>query len=119
VFWRVGSANITEAVVGQQVEAHAVIEASQEYAGSVVVKIRKDIAFWPDHDYSTKTTPVDLRGDQTIELDLVFSPDQASGGSLRGYFVEIDFLASGANWAMENSYPPRLTVDVSSSSSQF
>lgn len=119
VFWRVVGANVTEASVGDDVEAHAVIRANEEYVGSMVVKIRKDVAFWPDSDYSTKTVPVSLRGDQVTEIELVFVPDQTSTGSLRGYFVEIDFLVSHTNWVMENSYPPRLTVNASTSSSKF
>jgi len=119
VFWQVGGANVTEASLGDDVEAHAVIKVNKEYVGSIVVKIRKDVAFWPDTDYSTKTVPVDLRGDQVTELELAFVADQVSGGRLRGYFVEIDFQALHTNWVMENSYPPRLTVNVSTSSSKF
>jgi len=119
VFWQVGGANVTEASVGDDVEAHAVIKASAEYVGSMVLKIRKDVAFWPDSDYSTKTVPVNLKGDQVTELEFVFIPDQVSGGAFRGYFVEIDFQALHTNWVMENSYPPRLTVNASTSSSKF
>jgi hypothetical protein len=116
VFWQVGGANVTEASVGDDIEAHAVIKATKEYVGSVVVKVRRDVAFWPDSDYSTKTVPVNLRGDQSTELELVFVPDQISGGDFRGYFVEIDFSSLNTNWVMENSYPPRLTINTSTSS---
>jgi hypothetical protein len=119
VFWQVGGANVTEASLGDDIQAHAVIKANEEYVGSIVLKIRKDVAFWPDTDYSTKTVPVNLRGDQVAELELSFAPDQVSGGGLRGYFVEIDFQALHTNWVMEDSYPPRLSVNVSTSSSKF
>lgn len=112
-FWRVGGQNVTEAFVGFEVEAHVVVKAKEEYVGSIVIKIRKDVSFWPDSDYSTKTVPVNLRGDQVTELELRFVPDQASAGRLRGYFMEIDFSVTHTSWAMENSYPPRLKVGTS------
>jgi len=113
VFWQLNGGNVTAAHVGDEVEAHAVVKATQEYAGSVVVKIRKDVAFWLDSDYSVKTIPVNLTAGQATELVLDFAPDQASEGNLRGYFVEIDFQTTHTSWNMENSYPPRLTVGPS------
>lgn len=110
VFWRVDGRRVTTASVGDEVEAHVVAKATEEYVGSIVVRIRKDISFWPDSDYSIKTVPVNLRGGQETELELAFVPDQASAGSLRGYFVEVDFSATGTSWVMESSYPPRLRV---------
>jgi len=112
-FWRLGGQNVTEAFVGLEVEAHIVVKAREEYVGSIVIKIRKDISFWSDSDYSTKTVPVNLRGDQVTELELQFVPDQASADRLRGYFLEIDFSVTRTSWAMENSYPPRLKVGAS------
>jgi hypothetical protein len=113
VFWQVSGQNVTTVRVGDEVEAHVVVKATEEYVGSIVVKIRKDISFWPDSDYSIKTVPVNLRGGQETEFELTFVPDQASDGGfrgLRGYFVEVDFSATHTNWVMENSYPPRLKV---------
>lgn len=110
VFWRVDGRNSTTANIGDEVEAHVVVKTEEEYVGSMVVKLRKDVSFWSDSDYSTKTVPVDLKGGEATELELVFAPDEASGGSLRGYFVEVDFTLTHTNWVMENSYPPRLRV---------
>jgi hypothetical protein len=118
-FWRVDGANVIEASISDNVEAHAFIKANEEYVGSIVMKIRRDVPFWPDSDYSTKTVPVNLVGDQVTELELTFAPDQKSGTGLRGYFIEIDFSASNTNWVMENSYPPRLTVNASTTSPTF
>lgn len=118
-FWRVNGSNVTEASIGDNVEAHAVIKANQEYVGSIVMKIRRDVPFWPDSDYSTKTVPVNLVGDQVTELELTFAPDQKSGTGLGGYFIEIDFSASRTNWVMENSYPPRLTINASTTLPTF
>jgi hypothetical protein len=113
VFLQIDGRNVTTANVGDEVEAHAVVKATEEYVGSIVVKIRKDIAYWPDSDYSVKTVPVNLKGGQVTEVELKFVPDQASEGRLRGYFVEIDFSATHTSWAMGNSFPPRLKVGLS------
>jgi hypothetical protein len=110
VLWRVSGRNSTTADIGDEVEAHVVVKAEEEYVGSMVVKLRKDVSFWSDSDYSTKTVPVDLKGGEATELELDFVPNEASSGSLRGYFVEVDFTLTHTNWVMENSYPPRLKV---------
>jgi len=113
VFWQVGDERVTTASVGDEVEAHVVVKAGEEYVGSIVVKIRKDVSLWPDRDYSVKTVPVNLKGGQETELELAFVPDEASDGGfrgLRGYFVQVDFSATDTTWVMENSYPPRLRV---------
>ena len=109
-FWRVNSHNSTTANIGEEVEAHVIVRAKEEYSGSIVLKIRKDVSFWSDSDYATKTFPVDLKSGQTTELELTFTPDEAGVGRLRGYFMEVDFLVTHTNWGMANSYPPRLTV---------
>lgn len=109
-FWRVNSHNSTTANVSEEVEAQVIVRAKEDYSGSIVLKVRKDVSFWSDSDYATKTFPIDLKSGQTTELELTFTPDQASTGRLRGYFMEVDFLVTHTNWAMANSYPPRLTV---------
>jgi len=110
VFWRVDGESVTSAFLGEDVEAHIVLEAAEEYVGSMVIKVRKDISYWFDSDYSIKTFPVDLVGGKATELELAFVPDQVSQGRLRGYFVEVDFSVLHTNWVMESSYPPRLIV---------
>jgi len=110
VFWRADGRRVTTAGVGDEVEAHVIIKATGKYEGSIVVKIRKDISLWFDSDHSITTVPANLRGGQEIELELMFVPDEASGGSLRGYFVEVEFSATHTSWVMESSYPPRLNV---------
>jgi len=110
VSWQLRSQRIASVSVGEEVEAHIVVKATQEYVGSIVVKVRKDISFWVDSDYSIKTFSVILKGDQVTELELSLVPDEASTGRLRGYFVEISFSATHTDWVMENSYPPRLKV---------
>jgi hypothetical protein len=101
-YWVISGKRSTVASVGQEVEAHVIIEAKEEYIDSVVVKIRKDISYLPDTDYATKTA----------DLEVTFTPDQTSAGSLRGYFIEVDYSALYTNWVMDNAYPPRLTVQA-------
>jgi len=108
--WRVNSLKVTSVTVGSRVEARIIVKAAVEYEGSIVVKVRKDIALWFDKDYAISTTPVRLTNGQRSEIKLNFVPDQASGGSLRGYFIEVEFSATKTTWTMENSYPPRLKV---------
>ncbi len=109
-FWLAGEEKVSTVHIGSKMEAHVVIRATGEYVGSVVVKIRKDIAFWLDKDYAIMTEPLSLRGDERTELALAFIPDKASTGNLRGYFIEVNFLVTRAKWVMENSYPPRLRI---------
>jgi len=109
-FWLAEDQKATAVHVRSEVEAHVVIRATGEYVGSVVVKIRKDIAFWLDEDYAIMTAPISLRGNEKTEIELAFIPDKASIGNLRGYFIEVNFLVTKAKWVMENLYPPRLRV---------
>jgi len=109
-FWLVDDQRVSTARLGEKVEAHVVIKATEEYSGPIMVRIRKDIALWPDSDYHISTIPVSLKGGEEKEIEITFTPDEASGGSLRGYFIEIEFRVARTTWVMENSYPPRLKV---------
>ena len=109
-FWEVDGQRVTAARVGAEVEAHVTIKATGEYVGSVVVRIRKDVALWLDSDYNVLTMPVNVVGGQEKEIEFTFVPDKPSGDRLRGYFIEIDFKATKTEWVMGNSYPPRLRV---------
>jgi hypothetical protein len=112
-YWRVDGHRVTSASVGDSVEAVVVVQASEQYMGSVVVKVRKDVSWWIDKDYSVATVPLDLRRGAERTLVLEFVPDEASVrgmGSLKGYFIEVEFSAVGASWTMDSAYPPRLEV---------
>lgn len=109
-FWLVDDQRVSIIRLGEKVDAHVVIKATEEYVGSVVVKIRKDIALWLDSDYHISTIPVDLKGGEEKEIEVTFTPDEVSRGGLRGYFIEIEFRVTKTTWVMENSYPPRLKV---------
>jgi len=108
--WSVDDSVVSTASVGENVETHIVVEAVEEYVGSVVVKIKKDIRWWPDSDYHVSTIPINLKGSEQKTIEIAFTPDEASSGGMRGYFIEIDFQATRTTWVMENSYPPRLRV---------
>ena len=113
-FWRVDGQRVTSATVGDSVEAVVTVQASEQYVGSVILKVRKDVSWWFDKDYAVATVPVDLRGGAERELVLEFVPDEASVGrvgSLKGYFIEVEFSAVGASWSMDSAYPPRLEVN--------
>lgn len=111
--WLVDDQKVSTATLGEKVEAKVVVKATEEYAGSVVVKIRKDVAHLPDSDYHVSTIPVNLMGGGEKEIEINFTPDEASSSGffgLRGYFIEIEFRTTRTTWTMENSYPPRLRV---------
>lgn len=108
VYWVVGGSRSYSCMVGDKVEVHVVVKAAGgSVSGYVDVRVRKDLALAPDKDYAAKTFSLNLKGDSIRELVVVFTPDEASGGSLRGYFVELEGLIS---YTMPSDYPPRLTV---------
>jgi hypothetical protein len=109
-FWEVDGQTVTTASMGNTVNAHVMIKVVDEYVGSVVVKIRKDLVFWFDSDFYVLTVPVNLVGGQEKEIELAFVPDKPCQSHLRGYFIEIDFEITKTKWVMENSYPPRLRI---------
>lgn len=113
VTWLVGDQEVTTSTLGREVEARITIVATEQYVGSIVVRIKKDVSMWFDKDFTVSTIPVNLAGGDEETTSVKFIPDEASGGglgSLRGYFVEIEFQATRSTWDMENTYPPRLTV---------
>jgi len=106
----VGDQEVSISKIGEDVKATIKIEATEHYVGSIVVKIKKDIRFWLDSDYHITTIPLDLGGGEERTMKIGFTPDEATRGSLRGYFVEIEFQSTRTTWTMENSYPPRLKI---------
>jgi hypothetical protein len=112
-YWQIDGQRASTSSLGQEVEAHVVVQATEQYVGSIVVKIRKDARLWFDSDFKVDTIPVDLASGGERAMELSFTPDETSHGTitgLRGYFIEIEFRATRTTWTMENSYPPRLTV---------
>src|SRR3990170_983864 len=98
-FWQVSGQTVSSASVGEQVEVEIVVKAVEQYVGSIVVTVKKDIRWWLDRNYQVSTIPVNLRGGEEKEIKIAFTPDEASGGSMRGYFIEIEFQATRTTWA--------------------
>jgi len=112
-YWQIDGQKVSTSSLGQEVEAHVVVQATEQYVGSIVVKVRKDARMWFDSDFKVDTIPVDLAGGDEKSIELSFTPDETSHGTvtgLRGYFIEVEFRATRTTYTMENSYPPRLTV---------
>jgi len=116
-FWTTRDQTVTTISLGAEVKAHVMVQAREEYVGTMVIMIKKDVRLWFDSDYHISTIPVNLKGGDQKELEADFTPDEASGGSLRGYFIEIEFKVTRTRWTMENTYPPRLTVELPKSPS--
>lgn len=113
VAWFVDDQKVTTTSLGTEVQARITIVATEQYVGSIVVRIKKDVKMWFDSDFTVSTIPVNLAGGDQETLRVNFTPDQASGSgfrSLSGYFVEIEFQATRSTWDMESTYPPRLKV---------
>jgi len=112
-YWQIDGQKVSTSSLGQEVEAHVVVQATEQYVGSIVVKVRKDARMWFDSDFKVDTIPVDLAGGDEKSIELSFTPDETSHGTvtgLRGYFIEVEFRETRTTYTMENSYPPRLTV---------
>lgn len=113
VTWFVDDQEVITSTLGNEVEARITIVATEQYVGSIVVRVKKDVSMWFDKDFTVSTVPVNLAGGDEVTLRVNFIPDEASSGglgNLRGYFVEIEFQATRSTWDMENTYPPRLKV---------
>lgn len=113
--WRVDGQEVSTVNMGQEVEAHVVIRVVEEYVGSIVVRIKKDVSMWFDSEFHQSTIPVSLAGGEEETIEIKFAPDEASGGGLgglRGYFIEVEFRVTRTTWEMENTYPPRLKVNA-------
>jgi len=46
---------------------------------------------------------------ETEDCVISFYPDEVSGFSFRGYFLEV-FFSDDTSWLMDKLYPPRLIV---------
>ncbi len=109
-YWTKNGQTITSANVGDNVVAHITILAQNGYVNGVAtIDIRKDIALSPDQSFSKQDINVNIDSGKSQEITISFSPDQATGGLFRGYFIEVVFDGNKI-YTMESQYPPRLTV---------
>lgn len=110
-YWTVGGARVTQAKLGQVVQARIAVRAIGESVDvNVVMKVRKDKVAWPDSDHATASFRIQLGKDQSAELVLSFVADQKSDFTFRGFFMQIEFVSWGSSWTMPDGYPPRLRV---------
>lgn len=110
VYWEIGGQTVAAAQTGNNVQAKVVLKAEGgAISGAYKIVVRKDIAWAPDEDCAQSSGSISLSKDASQILTLSWSPAQASGGSLRGYFVEFWFGGEKI-YTMGSSYPPRLIV---------
>ena len=133
-YWEVNRERVTEAQKGQEVKAHIIVSTTNfssiehdKVEGTITMRIKKDLRFWFDQEYAKKTWDIQLTPGETIDLELPFTPDETSGITLKGYFIEVTFSGKyvypdnivsdkpvkwddGSEGAMKDAYPPRLFV---------
>ena len=108
VYWTRNGTTVSSCTVGDEIVGHVTVIANGgPVEGTVTVRIRKDIAGGLDTDFKILAFNVSLTTSQSAEYLVTFVPDSPTGGSLRGYFIEIE---GSLSWTMPSSYPPRLTV---------
>jgi len=110
-WWSTSAGIVTEVRKGETVQAHILVKASGgALRGTVTVRIRKDLPYWPDEDYKVQVYSLSLNENEQTELTITFIASEPTSSSFRGYFIQVDFDAWGTSWTMESSYPPRLKV---------
>jgi len=108
IYWTIGNDVVSSCDMGDSVKAHIKIRAlDARVEDRITICIRKDIPMWINTDVVTADFLVSLERGESKELVLSFIPDEASGFTLRGYFVEIEGVTP---WTMPSDYPPRLSV---------
>ncbi len=111
-YWTDDGSKITETKVGNEIKGHVNFEASGgPIDGTAKVVVRRDIAYSTDEDYAQRSIDVNLSEGESYDLSLDWVPQIASGDqSTNGYHLE--FWWNGEKkWTMDDSYPPRLTVN--------
>ncbi|MEZ0345308.1 MAG: hypothetical protein ABWK01_01995 [Infirmifilum sp.] len=108
-YWTVNNRMVTSCKLGDTVVAHVVVKAEGgPVSGTLTIKIKEDLAALPDSVYVVSTPYVSLREGETRDIEVSFIARRTSGVIFRGYFIEVEGLAS---WTMPSSYPPRLRVE--------
>jgi hypothetical protein len=111
-YWFAGGQQVTSVVMGGSVEAHVVCMAySGPVSGTLIVKVKKDISYAPDTEFTERTFQVNLPSGASNDFYFSWAPDEPSAGSLRGYFLEIWFNGEKIE-TMASAYPPRLKVKI-------
>jgi len=110
VYWTAEGERVYTVQVNAKVKAHVFLATGTEFSGEIVIKIKRDLRFWPDSELTRQTFSVSMAPDSVREFTMEFYPDRTSQGQVRGYYVEVDFPFGHGRWTMENTYPPRLNV---------
>lgn len=109
-YWLIGNVKTYVAKVGDLVEAVVVVRAvGSDFVGAVTLEIWKDRYMLPDSRYEASTQSISSREGGSTSLSLLFSPDEASGAALRGYYIKV-IIGGEELYVMPSSYPPRLSV---------
>lgn len=102
--WYVGGAKVTTATQAQTITAR--VTFSGRDPGQYTMRIMRDITLWPDETVAQLSFYYDSG---SVTKELAFNPPLATGGSTRGYHV--DLVKDGyVVWSQPSSYPPRLIV---------
>lgn len=108
VYWTVNRKTASSCELGETVQAHISFRAyDASVSGTIRVKIRKDIAGGFDEDFAVSDYDLQISKGETKSITLEFTPNEASSGNSRGYFIEVEGEVS---WTMTDAYPPRLKV---------
>lgn len=109
VSWIVEGKIVLSCLINHEVEARILLKAyNGSINGGLKIKIRKDLALLPDNDFIVKDYIIQLKKSESQEINIKFTPDEVSGILFRGYFIELEGVAT---WTQTDSYPPRLKVD--------
>jgi len=110
VYWEVDGVRVSTARINDYVKAHVVLRAnSAGVSDYIIMKVRKDIAYASDVDLVMQSFSFLVFEGETEDCVISFYPDEVSGFSFRGYFLEV-FFSDDTSWLMDKLYPPRLIV---------
>ncbi|MDJ0269546.1 MAG: hypothetical protein NXY59_03170 [Aigarchaeota archaeon] len=94
VYFAKDGLRISQSRVGERVEVHIFIRAEGgDLSGEITIRIRRDIALGADEDYIVKTVTINVPEGRRAHITLTFIPNQRSGGTFRGLFLQIDLTS--------------------------
>jgi hypothetical protein len=111
-YWTKDNIPISTARVNESIHACATLIATGGPAsGTVDVHVWKDISLWFDQDFAGASFVVSIPHLGELQtIDMLFTPDAPSAGSLEGYYIKVSFEGGSRVYTMKNEYPPRLRV---------
>jgi len=110
VYWEVDGVYVSTARINDYVNAHVVLKAnSAGVSDHIIMKVRKDISYAADIDFVNRSFSFLILEGETEDCVISFYPDEESGFTFRGYFIEV-FFSDDISWLMDKLYPPRLKI---------